>query len=48
MKVTILATGKTAEVSACYGARLIEQNRAVVAAAEKKKTAGGKEKSGKR
>ena len=37
MKVTLLATGKTADFDASYGMRLIEQGRAVIAP-EKAKT----------
>lgn len=39
MKVLILATGKTEEHNDGYGARLIEQGRAVPAPAEKKTAA---------
>lgn len=39
MRVLILATGKTEEHNESYGARLIEQGRAVLAPAEKKATA---------
>lgn len=30
MTVTLTATGKTMEVNACYGARLVEQGKAAV------------------
>lgn len=39
MKVLILATGRTEEHNDSYGARLIEQGRAVPAPAERKSTA---------
>lgn len=39
MRVLILATGKTEEHNDSYGARLIEQGRAVPAPAEKKPAA---------
>ena len=45
MKVLILATGKTEEYNDSYGARLIEQGRAVLAPEKKptaKKTAAGR------
>ena len=40
MKVLILATGKTEEHNDSYGARLIEQGRAVAVREDASKTAG--------
>lgn len=48
MRVKVIATGKIMEVNSCYGARLIEQGKAVSIPAEAAEPAALPKKAGKK